>query len=173
MKKSALLLLVILFTTTPSLISQAQTAVINLDDEFYVIPNTGGTVSAGGTVNGKVWRETSADKLMAGELGIPGAEIVLTDGPAGCPSNLTGSIAETVTDANGNYRFEGLDSNRSYQIRIRTYGWGDRFIYSSGLNAPGNDSDMRSGSDGVGQGALGITWCTDGPGSLNVGMYIQ
>jgi protocatechuate 3,4-dioxygenase beta subunit len=77
------------------------------------------TIDAGlykyASLSNKVWLDTNKDgRIDNGEKGIPGVTVTIID-PNGVP------LASTVTDANGNYRFDNLAPGK-YHVKVTSPG---------------------------------------------------
>lgn len=104
-----------------------------------------------------VWEDTDADGIQdLGEPGVPGVTVNLWESAGGVPQT---QVASTTTDADGEYRFDGLTPGQEYVVQfVEPDGW-DGF---SPANQGGNDA-IDSDADPT----TGIT----GPVTLGSGEY--
>jgi protocatechuate 3,4-dioxygenase beta subunit len=112
------------------------------------------TIDAGiyapASLGDRVWLDANGNGLQdAGEAGVAGAKVTLTGGGAdGLLATLgDNTSAETITDASGNYKFEGLTPGAEYQVQF-TAPDGKLFTRA---NAGDDALDSDAGSDGKSQ----------------------
>jgi len=107
-------------------------------------------VYAPASLGDRVWVDANGNGQQdAGELGAAGVKVTLIGGGADGLVSTTGdnTSVETVTDANGNYRFEGLTPGREYQVQFAAPA-GSVFTRANS----GNDaSDSDAGAGGLSQ----------------------
>ncbi len=83
------------------------------------------TVRPTGEIGDRIWNDNVVtDNYVqdAGEVGIPGVTVTLCiddAGPAGCTA-ADSEFQTTVTDANGDYLFSGLDTAGTYTVEVDT-----------------------------------------------------
>ncbi len=108
------------------------------------------TIDAGiytpASLGDRVWHDANANGQQdAGETGIAGVKVSLIGGGAdGLVSTLGDNTSvETTTDADGNYRFDGLTPATEYQVQ---FGTPDGFVATgANLGADSSDSDAAAG----------------------------
>lgn len=97
-----------------------------------------------GSIGDRVWFDNDYDGTQdASERGIPGVVLQLLDGSG----NVVGT---TVTDANGNYLFSGLDPG-NYRVKVLSYPAGYMITRkdASGNDATDNDVDKNTKTSGI------------------------
>ncbi len=97
----------------------------------------------------RVWLDANADGQQdAGETGIAGVKVTLVGGGADgkLSTAADNTSTETVTDADGKYRFDGLTPGAEYQVRFATP---DGYV-ATGANA-GNDAGDSDAVAGLSQ----------------------
>ena len=102
-------------------------------------------------VGGQVWHDLNADELLdAAEAGIAGATVELVRDLDGNGEIGDGEVvATTLTDADGNYRFDNLSAGEAFQVRFLTPEGYDA-TFSNPLSEaivlePGQDADVGIG----------------------------
>ncbi|MGB1250875.1 MAG: SdrD B-like domain-containing protein [Candidatus Promineifilaceae bacterium] len=84
-----------------------------------------------GAIGNYIWIDEDSDGFQdAGERGIPGVVVTLTDG--------SGNVFTTTTDANGGYLFSGL-LPEAYTVRVDTAQPALAELAHTGVNLPGSD----------------------------------
>jgi len=83
------------------------------------------TIDAGfyktASLGDRVWHDVNANGVQdAGELGVAGVSVVLTGGGADglVATTADNTSVSTTTDANGNYKFQGLTPGMEYQVQF-------------------------------------------------------
>jgi uncharacterized repeat protein (TIGR01451 family) len=117
-----------------------------------------------GSIRNKVWLDADGDGFFdAGEEGIGGVTVTLLSDPDGIPDNGDEVVvATTITDANGDFGFDGLEDG-DYLIQISDTA--AELSDLSGTTAPGIAGELAvSVVDGV--DVVGIDFGYNAPGTL-------
>ncbi len=108
------------------------------------------TIDAGiylpASLGDRVWLDANGNgRQDAGEAGVAGAKVTLIGGGADGLTATTGdnTSVETTTDANGNYKFEGLTPGTEYQVQFTAPD--GRVFTRANVGEDAGDSDAASG----------------------------
>ena len=117
-----------------------------------------------GSLRDKVWLDANEDGLFQpSELGIPGVTVSLLSDPDGVPNNGDEVVvATTITDANGNFGFDGLEDG-DYLIQITDTG--GELSDLGGTTAPGIARELEV-SVVDGEDVVGINFGYNAAGTL-------
>ena len=117
----------------------------------------------------RVWLDANGNGQQdAGEAGVAGARVSLVGGGLDGLLATTGdnTSAETLTDAEGNYRFDGLTPGTEYQVRFSAPAGSVLTRANSGADA----SDSDAGFDGKSQ--VVILDSGESDRSIDAGVYV-
>lgn len=89
----------------------------------------------------RVWYDTDADGIQdAGEQGVEGVKVTLTGGGAdGVIGTADDTTTETVTNANGNYLFDGLNAGEEYKVTFSHLPQGYEFTKANAAQITGEE----------------------------------
>ncbi|MBE9116359.1 DUF642 domain-containing protein [Lusitaniella coriacea LEGE 07157] len=110
-----------------------------------------GIVKKKASLGDRVWYDRDRDGIQdAGEGGVRGVNVTLTGGGAdGVIGTADDTTATTTTNANGNYKFENLNSGEQYKVTFSNLP--SRYEFTQ-ANAGGNDAlDSDANSNGMTQ----------------------